>query len=85
MGNGRTEQGHNAIAEHLIDGALEAMHGVHHAMDGGVEELLRGFRIETTDEFRRIFQVGKEHGDLLALALKAGRAARIFSVRWDGV
>ncbi len=39
-------------------------------MDGGIKELLRGFRIETTDEFRRVLEVGKEHRDLLALAFQ---------------
>ena len=35
-----------------------------------IEELLGGFGIEAADEFRRVFKVGKEHRDLLALALK---------------
>jgi len=67
VGNGRAKEGHDAVTEHLIHGALEAVHGVHHQMNGRVEELLGGFRIKTPDEFRRIFEVGKEHGDLLAL------------------
>jgi hypothetical protein len=44
-------------------------------MDGGIEELLRGFGIEPPDEFGGVFEVGKEHGDLLALTLQ-GRAGR---------
>src|SRR6266851_8073611 len=72
VGNRGTEEGHNAIAEHLIHRALEAVHGVHHNMDGGVEELLGGFRVETPNEFSGVFEVGKEHGHLLALALKSG-------------
>jgi hypothetical protein len=41
-------------------------------MDGGIEELLGGFGIETTDEFGRVFEVGKEHGHLLAFAFQSG-------------
>ena len=67
VGNGGTEQGHNAIAEHLVDGALEAVYGVHHVVDGGIEELLGGFRVEAPDEFRRVLEIGKQHRDLFAL------------------
>ena len=42
------------------------MHGVHHVVEGRIEELLGGFGIEAPDEFRRVFEVGKEHRDLLA-------------------
>ena len=85
MGNGGPKQGHNAVAEHLIHRALEAVHGVHHALQGRVEELLRGFGIEAPDEFGGVLEVGKEHRDLLAFAFQGRRAARIFSVRWGGV
>ena len=75
VGNRGTKQGHNAIAEHLIHRALEAVHGVHHAMEGRIEELLGGFGIEAPDEFGGVLEVGKEHGHLLALAFQ-GRAGR---------
>ena len=39
---------------------------------GGIEELLRGFGVETPNEFGRVFEVGKQHGHLLALAFKSG-------------
>src|SRR5438093_11345255 len=51
MGNGRAKQGHNTVAEHLIDSALEAVHSVHHAVDGWIEQLLGGFGIKTPDDF----------------------------------
>jgi hypothetical protein len=78
VGNRGAEQGHDAVAQHLVDGALEAMHGVHHVVDGGVEELLGGFRVEAPDEFRRVFEVGKQHRDLLALAFKGGFGCQDF-------
>ena len=39
MGNGRAKQGHDAIAQHLVHRALIAVHGVHHALQGRIEEL----------------------------------------------
>jgi hypothetical protein len=41
-------------------------------MDGWIEELLRGFRVETPDKFSGVFEVGKEHCNLLALTCKSG-------------
>ena len=46
-----------------------------HVMDGRIEELLGGFGVEPPDEFGGVFQVGKEHGHLLAFAFQ-GRASR---------
>ena len=71
--DGGAKQGHNAIAEHLVHRALEAMHGVHHEVDGRIEELLGGFGIETADEFGGVLEIGKQHRDLFAFAFQ-GRA-----------
>ena len=78
VGNGGTEQRHNAVAQHLIHRAFEAVYGVHHALQGRVQELLRGFGIETTDEFGGVLEVGKEHCDLLAFAFQAQGGHRGF-------
>jgi hypothetical protein len=51
------------------------MHGVHHVVDGGIEELLGGFGVEAADEFRRVFEIGKQHRDLFALPSE-GRTGR---------
>ena len=75
VGNGGTKERHNAIAQHLVDGTLEAVHGVHHQMNGRIEELLGGFGVEALNEPGGVLEVGKEHGDLLALAFQ-GRAGR---------
>ena len=45
VGKRRPEQGHDAIAQHLVHRALVAVHGVHHALQRRVEELLGVFRI----------------------------------------
>jgi len=70
MGNGSPKQGHDAIAEHLVHRALVAMHGVHHTVQGRVQELLSGLRVEVPDQFGGVLDVGKQHGDLLAFTFQ---------------
>ena len=78
MGDGRAKQGHDAIAQHLVHRALEAVHGVHHAAQGGVQELLGGFRVEIPDQFGGVFEVGEQHRDLLALAFQSAAGGEDF-------
>ena len=66
----RAEERHDAIAEHLVDGAFVAVHGIHHDVQRRVQELAGLFRIEARDQFGRALEIGKEHGDLLALAFQ---------------
>ena len=40
MGHGRAKQRHDAVAQHLVHRALVAVHGVHHDVQGRVQELL---------------------------------------------
>ena len=61
VGNGSTKQRHNAVAEHLVDGALETVHGVHHVVQRRMGELLGSFGIKAADEFGRVLEIGKEH------------------------
>ena len=75
MGQGGTEQGHDTIAHDLIDRALIAMHGRHHALQDGVEELPGLLRVAIGQQFHRALEVGKQHRDLLALAFQ-GTAGR---------
>ena len=67
---GGAEQSHDAVAHDLIHGAFVAMYRVHHNMDGRIEELLGGFRIEVSDDLGRVFDVRKQDSDLFAFALK---------------
>ena len=85
VGNGRPKQGHNAVAQHLVHGALEAVHGVHHAVQGRVEELLGGFGIEAADQFRGVLEVGKQHRHLLALAFQGGTGSENLLGQMRGV
>jgi hypothetical protein len=47
-------------------------------MEGRIEELLGGFGIEAPDEFRRVFEVGKQHRHKLALACQRGACGENF-------
>ena len=84
VGQRRPEEGHDTVAQHLVHRTLEAVHGVHHAMQGGVEELLGGFWIEILDQLGRVFDVGEQHRDLLALALQSAARGQdlLGKIRW---
>ena len=61
------KQRHDAVPQHLVHGAFVAVHSVHHNLQGRVQKPPRFFRVETLDQLRRTFQVGKHDGNLLAL------------------
>ena len=54
----------------LIDRAFIPMHGGHHPFEDGIEQLPGFLRIAVGQKFHRAFQVGKQHGDLFALAFQ---------------
>ena len=85
VGDGGAEQRHNAIAEHLVDRTLEAVYGVHHPMDGRVQELRAASgsrpRMNSVEPLRS----AKSTVTCLRSPVRVGRAARIFSVRCAGV
>ena len=66
------EEGHDAIAHDLVDGALVAMNRLHHAFEYGVEQPARVLGISVGEQLHRPLQVSEEHRDLLALALEGG-------------
>jgi hypothetical protein len=68
----RPEQCHDPIAHHLVDGALVTVDGLHHQLEDGIEDLACFLGIAVGQQFHRALQVGEQHGDLLALALKRG-------------
>ena len=78
MGHWGSEERHDAVPEHLIHGAFVAVHGVHHDVQRRIEEPLGGFRVEVADQLGRAFEVGKEHGDLLALAFQGTAGGQDF-------
>ena len=70
VGQRRAEQRHDPVAHHLVDGALVAVDGLHHALEHRVEELPRLLRVPIGEELHRALQVGEEDRDLLALAFE---------------
>jgi hypothetical protein len=78
VGDGRAEHGHEAIARHIVHGALKAVHGVHHGVQGRIEESLAGFGIEVTDQLGIPFEISKEHGHLFALTLHGASGGEDF-------
>ncbi len=70
VGDRRTEQRHDPVAHHLVDGALVAVDGLHHPLEDRVEELPRLLGITVGEQLHRALEVGEEDRDLLALALE---------------
>ena len=87
----RTEQGKDAIAQRLRHIALIAMHGVHHELQGRINNRPRFFGIESFNQRRRAFEIGKQGGDRLALTVRRSTrfqracSARMRSARCGGV
>ena len=72
------KQRHNAVAQHLVHRALVAVHGLHHGVQGRVQDGPGLFRVEVADQLRRALEVGKQHRDLLALPFKRGLGGEDF-------
>jgi hypothetical protein len=70
VGEWRAEEGHDPVAHHLVDRALVAVDGLHHAFEHGVEKLACLFGIAVGEQLHRALEVGEEHRDLLALAFE---------------
>jgi hypothetical protein len=72
VGERRTEEGHDPVAQHLIHRALVAVDGLHHLLEHRIEQLAGVLGVAVCEQLHRAFQIGKQHGDLLALALERG-------------
>jgi len=72
VGDGRAEQRHDAVAGVLVHRAFEAVHAVGEDLEEAIENLMPLFRIDLLGQFHRAFDVGEQHGDLLALAFEGG-------------
>jgi hypothetical protein len=64
------EQGHDPVAQDLVHCALVLVNALHHVLDHGVEEIASFLGIAVSEQFHGPLEVGKEHGDLLALAFQ---------------
>ena len=65
-----SEQGHHAVARELIHGSLVAVHLSEDALKRAVHQSVHRLGAELLRQLGRVGEVGKEHGDVLALALE---------------
>ena len=63
MGKRRAEQGKDAIAQRLRHITVIVMHRVHHELESGIDNRPRPFRIESFNQCRRTFEIGKQGRD----------------------
>jgi hypothetical protein len=70
MGKGSAEEGKDAIAGGLDDKALITVDGVHHELEGRIDNGTGGFGVEGFDEGGGVLDIGKQRGDGLALAVR---------------
>jgi hypothetical protein len=70
VGDGRAEERHDPVAHDLVDRALVAVDGLHHAFEHRVQELPRFLEVPVGEEFHRALEVGEQNGHLLPLALE---------------
>jgi hypothetical protein len=78
MGNGRAEQGHDAVPQELIDRALIVVHFAQDKREELVEQRVHGLRTKARGKGSGVGQVAKEHGDLLALPFEGGTGGKNF-------
>jgi hypothetical protein len=69
-GQRRPEQGHDAIPHDLIHRAFVLVHGRHHAIEDRIEQVPRLLGVTVGQQFHGAFEVGKQHGHLLALTFQ---------------
>src|SRR5262249_24557006 len=70
MSDGHTKESKDAIAGGLGHEAFVAMHGIHHKLQGRIDDGAGLFGIKILHEGHRAFDIGKEGSDGLALALR---------------
>jgi hypothetical protein len=70
--DGRSEQGHEAIAEELVHGSLQAMDFRERQLEERVEQAVHGLRAKTLRELCRVRHVTEQDGHLLALTFERG-------------
>ena len=78
VSNGRPEQRHNAVAQHLVHRPFVAVHALHHETKHRVQKLLGNFRVEILDQLSRVFDVSKQYGDVLPFAFEATAGSKDF-------
>ena len=85
VGDGCTEEGHDAIAGELIDGPLEPMHPLQEDVKAAIHEGMDLLGIEALREAGKPGHVGNRTVTCLRSPSSALREVRIFSAQWRGV
>jgi len=70
VGDRRAKEGKDAIASRLGYETFVPMHGIHHKLQGGINNGASLFGIKIFHEGHRAFDVSKEGGDGLTLAVR---------------
>ena len=70
MGDGRAEQGEDAVTGRLRNVAAVAMYRLHHKLQHRIDDRARLFGIEIAHQLGRALDVGEQRRDGLALALR---------------
>jgi hypothetical protein len=78
VGEGRAEERHDAVAHHLVDGALVAMDRLHHAFEDRIQELAGFLGVAVGEQLHRALQVREQDRDLLAFALEGALGGEDF-------
>src|SRR5262245_63120178 len=74
----RTEQGHDAVAHHLIYGSFVAMHGFHHLFENRIKNLSCFLWITISEQFHGTLHVREQNRDLFALAFEGALGSEDF-------
>jgi hypothetical protein len=79
----RAEERHDAVAHHLVDGALVVVYGLDHALQHRVEQAPRVLGIAIGQELHRALEVREQDRHVLAFALQRvlGRADPLGEMR----
>jgi hypothetical protein len=64
------EERHNAVAHHLVDGALVAVDGFHHVLDDRIKEFACLLGIAISHQLHRAFEISEKNRNLLPLTLQ---------------
>jgi hypothetical protein len=70
VGERRPEERHDPVPHHLVDRSLVAVHGLHHVLEHGVEQLPGLLGIAVGEKLHRAPEIGEEYRHLLALPFK---------------
>jgi hypothetical protein len=68
--DGRAEERHHAVAQHLVDRALVVVDRLDHALEHRVQQAPRILGVAIGQQLHRTLEIREQHGHVLALALQ---------------